>query len=685
MNDAISENQHFRLDHRIVLPDGQIRIVHEKGELKCDEKGSPVGMTSTIQDITKRKQIEDALRQSEERFDLAVQGSNVGIWDWDLLSRRFYLSPRMYELYEYDPQEIELTTESYTDSIHEEDRQNVLDAVRAHLEFREPYSVEFRRQTKQGKYLWLRSSGKATWNNDGIPTRMVGTTEDITERKHVEEELKAGKKRLQDILDSMFAFVGVYTIDGILVEANRAPLEAAGLQSEDVLGKPFWETYWWSYSEDVQNQLKDALHRTANGEAVRYDVPVRVADGKLITIDVTFSPLYDENGHIVQLIGFAVDITEREQAEQELKLSAEIMENMAEGVCLLRASDGCLVFTNPRFDEIFGYETGELIGEHTAILNAPSEKTPKETAAEILKTLEETGVWSGEVHNIRKDETPFWTHSSVSTFEHPQHGKVNVAVVEDITERKLAEQNREKLFKELEDRNAEMERFTYTVSHDLKSPLITIKGFLGMLADDIEKENRAGVESDMSRISGAADRMAQLLDELLELSRVSRIVNPHQNVSLADLAENAVELHATRISDFEVQIDISPDLPVIHGDQVRLQEVMQNLIDNAVKFTSDQQQPRIEIGSRQDNGELICYVRDNGFGIDSRYHEKIFGLFEQLDPQKEGTGIGLAIVKRIIDVHNGRIWVESEGLGKGATFCFTIPETIAEEQSTLST
>ena len=134
------------------------------------------------------------------------------------------------------------------------------------------------------------------------------------------------------------------------------------------------------------------------------------------------------------------EIEVRKQIAQNLKLSAEIMHNMAEGVCLLRASDGVLVFTNPRFDEIFGYEPGELNGRHTAILNAPGDDTPNEVAEKILQDLQETGKWSGEVHNIRKDGTKLWTHSSVSTFEHPQYGTVRVAVVEDITARKQAEE-----------------------------------------------------------------------------------------------------------------------------------------------------------------------------------------------------------------------------------------------------
>lgn len=227
---------------------------------------------------------------------------------------------------------------------------------------------------------------------------------------------------------------------------------------------------------------------------------------------------------------------------------------------------------------------------------------------------------------------------------------------------------------ELEAKNAELERYTYTVSHDLKSPLITIKGFLGLLERDAIKGDTERVKKDVSRIHNAAEQMNQLLDELLELSRIGRVIDVKESVSLKDLANEAINLIRGQIKELGVKIEIPPDLPVVYVDRRRFVEVLQNLIDNAVKHMGKQPEPRIEIGARQDNEEPVYYVRDNGVGIEPRYHENVFGLFNKLDPESEGTGIGLAIVKRIVEVHGGRIWVESEGNERGSTFCFTIPE-----------
>ncbi|HXF84526.1 MAG TPA: ATP-binding protein [Anaerolineales bacterium] len=243
----------------------------------------------------------------------------------------------------------------------------------------------------------------------------------------------------------------------------------------------------------------------------------------------------------------------------------------------------------------------------------------------------------------------------------------------EIAERKRAEAERERVIKELETKNAELERFIYTVSHDLKSPLITIAGFIGLLETDARSGNIEKFKSDLKRIGEATEKMHRLLDELLELSRVGRIVNPPSEAPFSTIVEEALSLVKGHLMEKSIQIHVEPNLPVVVGDYPRLVEMMQNLIENAVKFMGDQPEPRIEIGAREQNGEIVFFVKDNGIGIEPQYHEKIFGLFDKLNPKSEGTGIGLAIVKRIIEVHGGRIWVESEGKGKGSTFCFTLP------------
>jgi PAS domain S-box-containing protein len=232
---------------------------------------------------------------------------------------------------------------------------------------------------------------------------------------------------------------------------------------------------------------------------------------------------------------------------------------------------------------------------------------------------------------------------------------------------------RQSFINELESKNAELERFTYTVSHDLKSPLVTITGFLGYLEKDALSGDQAKVRSTVGRITNAAQKMQSLLNDLLELSRIGRIMNIPEPIAFEEVVREAVERVRGRLDATKTEIKIQEKLPIVYCDRIRLVEVMQNLIDNAAKYANPQFIPCIEIGAKQDNeGQTILFVRDNGVGINPQFHERIFGLFNKLDTRTEGTGIGLTLVKRIIEVHGGQIWVESE-LGQGATFYFTLP------------
>ena len=240
-----------------------------------------------------------------------------------------------------------------------------------------------------------------------------------------------------------------------------------------------------------------------------------------------------------------------------------------------------------------------------------------------------------------------------------------VGTIMDITERK-------RILQELQDKNTELDRFAYTVSHDLKSPLITIQAYAGMIKKDLETGKYERAQDDMKRIEGAAGKMTELLNDLLELSRAGRMMDEPSSVDMNRLVEHTLQQLAGPIAGSHVEIVLHPDLPSVLGDQKRIAEVVQNLIENAIKYMGDQAAPRIEIGTRQDGNERVFFVSDNGKGIDPSHHDKVFGLFNKLDTESEGTGVGLALVKRIIEVHGGKVWVESEGEGTGSRFCFTV-------------
>ena len=241
--------------------------------------------------------------------------------------------------------------------------------------------------------------------------------------------------------------------------------------------------------------------------------------------------------------------------------------------------------------------------------------------------------------------------------------------------RMQAETEKAKLMKELEAKNAELERFTYSVSHDLRSPLFTIQGFASILREDLEQNNLENVKKNLQYIENAATKMDRLLNDTLELSRIGRVTNPPEAVPFGELVQEALEQTSVKIESSGVEISVADDFPVVLVDPMRIVEVLVNLIVNSINYMGEQPDPKIAIGFRTDRN--VFFVRDNGIGIAADEHEKVFDLFYRLDKSTEGTGVGLAVVKRIIEVQDGRVWIESEE-GKGCTVCFTLPATKEE-------
>ena len=253
------------------------------------------------------------------------------------------------------------------------------------------------------------------------------------------------------------------------------------------------------------------------------------------------------------------------------------------------------------------------------------------------------------------------------------------ALSDEIARRKQAELERKQLLDDLAARNEELERLAYTISHDLKSPLYTIQGFTGFLEKDIEQGRADSALKDVVKVQQAAETMGRLLDDVLNLSKAHLAQESRASVALDDVVASAISLLSREIEERGVTIRVDPDLPSVHAEPQRLTEVFQNLIANATKFMGDQSQPLIEVGARVQDNWVQCYVTDNGIGIEPEYQERVFQLFERLDTSTQGTGVGLSIVKQIIERHGGSIEIRSVGQESGTTFEFTLPLALPRE------
>lgn len=493
---------------------------------------------------------------------------------------------------------------------------------------------------------------------------------EIHERRMVEVELRASEERFRKVFQASPVAIVISALeDGRILEANDAYWKLSGFDPQKSVGRTALELGVWNDGGE-RKAFIDQLRREHS--LYKPDYQFKNKDGEFIPT-LAFYELM-QLGNMDGILSMFYDITDQKNAQQSLQNSearTRAILNSIPDMIFEISSDGFFL------DFMASAELQPLLPPAQFIGKNIKDIFPSAIAQQTMFALGRA-LATGQLHAfeyelpVAEEAQSFEARISAIT---PRSA---IIIVRDISQRKWVETEREKLINELEVKNSELERFTYTVSHDLKSPLITIKGFLGFLEQDAISGNVVRLRSDIQRIASATDKMQMLLNELLELTRIGRLVNPYQMVDFRELAHEAIELVHGRIQGRGIQISIQENLPAVHGDRPRLLEVLQNLIDNAAKFMGDQSTPRIEIGlSGYENGLPIFHVRDNGIGIEHVHHDRIFGLFNKLDGESEGTGIGLALVKRIIEVHGGRIWVESEPT-KGATFFFTLqaePET----------
>ena len=346
----------------------------------------------------------------------------------------------------------------------------------------------------------------------------------------------------------------------------------------------------------------------------------------------------------------------------------------------LKDPNGVYLSCNSRFESFFGAKEVDIVGKtdydfvdkELADFFRGNDKAVMAANKPLLNEEQVTFADDGHMELLETFKTPMYD----------SEGRLVgvLGIGRNITERKRAEAERETLISELENKNTELTQFTYTVSHDLKSPLVTINGYLGYIEQDAASGNMDRLKKDTQRIQEAVKKMHTLLSELLELSRIGRMMNEPEDIPFADIVKDALDIVHGRLEAHNITVQTQPNLPTVHGDRQRLTEVLQNLLDNAAKYMGDQPSPLIEIGQHgQEDGKPIFFVKDNGIGIAVEYHERIFGLFNKLNVHSEGTGIGLTLVRRIIEVHGGRIWVESalspqEEAESGSIFYFTLPQ-----------
>jgi PAS domain S-box-containing protein len=546
----------------------------------------------------------------------------------------------------------------------------------------QPYLAGFRVQTRTEAVshglIWLL----------GVAGIIVGggrLQKHLNERRQAEAELAEILRQKEEALTKLEHLASfprlnpnpVLEIDlqGDITYANQA----AGEALEQLAPESDWRDFLPPNWQEIEKSI-----RKTGGKS--YECEVRIKD-RVFSESIAFAEPFD-----VWRI-YARDITKRKQAEAELRESEakfrNLFENMAEGVVLHeiicdtdgQAVDYRILAANPAFEKHTGLKVADIAGRQASQAYGTGEAPYLEIYAAVAQTGRPDAFESFFPPRQR------YFHISVTS---PKPGHF-VTVFEDISERRKMEAALQmrttelsRAVADLEEKNAELERFTYMISHDLKSPVVTISTFLGYLEEDLASGAADRVAKDIQFMRLAAERMRRLLQELLELSRLGRVVNPPVEVTFQELVAEALNVVAGSLVGRGLDVRVITADITLYGDRPRLMEIWQNLVENAVKFMGQQPEPHLEIGLEEQGADTVFFVCDNGIGIDPQYQGKIFSIFEKLDVDSEGTGIGLALVKRIVELHKGSIWVESAGRGQGACFRFTLPGALAAEKQRLT-
>jgi PAS domain S-box-containing protein len=506
--------------------------------------------------------------------------------------------------------------------------------------------------------------------------QLLASIETAIHKSGVEKRLEESEEwlatTLMSIGDAVIATDGV----GCVKSMNHVAERLTGWKQGDAVGKPLTDVFKiinGETGEEIENPVTKILREGVVVELAD-QTTLMAKDGAKIPIDDSFAPIKNDKGGIIGTVLAFRDVTERKAAEDALRESEErfrrMFESMSDAVAVYEVVDGGKDFIfkdfNRAAEKVDEIKREDLVGR--SVLDVfPA--VVDFGLFDVFQRVWQTGKPEHHPISFYKDERiDGWRENYI--YKLPS-GEI-VTIYEDVTERKQVDEEREHLVKELEAKNSEMERFTYTVSHDLRSPLTTIQGFASVLRMDLEKGETERVKKNLKYIENGIVKMARLLNDTLELSRVGRVANPSEDVPFGELVSEALEQTSEQVKSGGVEISVSEGSPAVRVDRIKIVEVLVNLIENSINYMGDDPHPGIDIGYRISKDETVFFVHDNGIGIDPELHEKVFELFCKLDRSTKGTGAGLAIVKRIIEVHGGRIWIESEK-GAGCAVCFTLP------------
>ena len=609
-----------------------------------------------------------ALRASEHRLGLALSAGRLGTWDLDLPTGKVVWNDEHFRMLGYETGEIAASYEAWASRIHPEDCERTEAAFAQALKDCVEFCAEYRTLWPDGTVRWLEGRGSFRRDAQGKATRSFGALMDITERKQAE----AARAQLAAVVVSSNDAIISKSLDGTITSWNKGAELMFGYAAAEMIGASIRRIV----PPDRQAEEEDILARIGRGEHLTNYETVRLGkEGRPIDVFVTVSPLFDEDGRIIGASKIACDITMRKQAQDALRKSEErfsaIVASAMDAIIVLDAEQKIILF-NGAAEAMFGCKAEEAVG---ASIDRFIPERFRAAHREHIRVFGESGATTrsmgrlGAVCGLRTNGEEFLIEASISQFALGDK-RIFTVILRDITERERAEAA-------LKDADRRKDEFIATLAHELRNPLAPIRNGLAVLRrSGGQGENTERVQAVMER---QVDHLIRLVDDLMEISRISRgkIELLKTLVDLGAVFEQAVEMNRDLIEagGFELRVGLPDEPLMLEGDAVRLTQVFANLLNNAAKYTDPG--GRIEITAERGASEAIVNVTDTGVGIAKDMLARVFDLFAQAGDRrgrsKSGLGIGLALVRNLVELHGGTVEAHSAGEGRGSRFVVRLP------------
>jgi PAS domain S-box-containing protein len=613
----------------------------------------------------------EGLRESEERFRRTFELAGSGLAHIGMDRRFMRVNRRLCEILGYP--ERELIQLRGKDISHPDDA-DVINEQRPRLYAGEIDEVRLEKRyvRKDGSIVWVQFAMVVERDLDGNPKYEIAVYDDITARRAAEQALSESEERFRRTFELAGSGLAHVSLDGRFLRVNPRVCEILGYTKDELTGMTVKQI-----SHPADRDLADAPRaRVMAGEmdSARLEKRYVRKDGAVVWLAIAIALERDAAGRPLYAISVLDDITSRKHAEEALRQSEELFrktfELAASGVAHV-SLEGRLIRVNRRLTEMLGYAEQQLIGRSVKDISHPQDRDLTDAQRAQIRSGERESV-RFEKRYLRKNGEPVWVSLGIAlvrdAFGTPQY---EIAMFDDITERKQAEAALQEAHEELKRSNSELEQFAYVASHDLQEPLRMVSSYTQLLGRRYGEKFDADAKEFMAYIVDGATRMKQLIEDLLAYSRVGTKSMDFKPAELEKSLRRAITNLKAAIDESGASVTHDP-LPTLPADEVQLAQVFQNLMGNALKFRGPTT-PHIHVAVSEKPAEWEITVRDNGIGIEPQYFERIFMVFQRLHNKAEypGTGIGLAIVKKVIERHGGHVRVESK-LGEGSAFIFTL-------------